>query len=251
MTCHEDGSLRGSTGKSVFVDLEMFKRSLHGQVEVACVSCHADLKGVRDFPHKEKLVPAVCDDCHEKAQTSFRNSIHARGHTKLGGRALSCSDCHDAHNTVASSDAPSPTTPFRAQELCLKCHGNATPETRGRRTDFVASYEESVHARALKKSGLNVAATCGSWHGRILADYKQSIHGAGFLAGKKEMPVCTDCHGEHTVQSATVPSSKTYASKAVSSLTESPRPDLASRQPRGIAPNGSAISPGDPRAAHR
>jgi hypothetical protein len=25
------------------------------------------------------------------------------------------------------------------------------------------------------------------------------------------MPVCTDCHGEHTVQSSTVPSSKTYA----------------------------------------
>jgi Cytochrome c3 len=240
MTCHEDGSLRGSTGKSLFVDLEAFKRSLHGQVGITCVSCHSDLKAVRDFPHKEKLASAVCHDCHEKAQTSFRNSIHARGQTKLGGRTLSCSDCHDAHNIVARSNPASPISPFRAQELCLKCHGNATPETKGRRTDFVASYEKSVHAKALKKAGLNVAATCvschgshdvrivsdpaspvarenipstcGSCHGGILADYKQSIHGAGFLAGKKEMPVCTDCHGEHTVQSATVPSSKTYAS---------------------------------------
>jgi hypothetical protein len=56
----------------------------------------------------------------------------------------------------------------------------------------------------------NIPETCGTCHGGVLAEYKESIHGASFMAGKKDAPVCTDCHGEHTVQSSTVPSSKVF-----------------------------------------
>ncbi len=239
MACHEDASLKRADGRPVFVDLKGFKKSVHGQMEVNCVSCHADLKGVTEFPHAEKLAPASCSECHDKPLAAFGHSIHSQKQAKLGGRALSCVHCHDAHNVLPAGNPASPTSPFKVQDLCLKCHRNAMPATNGRATNFVASYEESIHARALKKTGLNISATCitchgshdvraisdpaspvtrknipdtcGSCHGGVLAEYKESIHGVSFQAGKMEAPVCTDCHGEHKVQSPTLPSSKVYS----------------------------------------
>src|SRR6266498_4291165 len=46
MTCHEDRSLQGAGGKTVFVDLTAYKKSLHGQLEINCAGCHTDLKAV-------------------------------------------------------------------------------------------------------------------------------------------------------------------------------------------------------------
>jgi hypothetical protein len=238
MTCHEDRSLRSAAGKALFVDGALFRRSQHGQAAVVCVDCHRDLRATAGFPHKEKLVPAACHDCHAKTESRFTASVHGETQVKLGGRALGCADCHDAHAVVTASDPASPISPFHVAELCLKCHRTAQPETRGREARFVASYEESVHARALRRSGLAVSATCttchdshdvkrvtdaaspvarthipatcGSCHRGILAVYETSIHGRGLSAGDPKTPVCTDCHGEHTVERASVARSKVF-----------------------------------------
>ena len=57
---------------------------------------------------------------------------------------------------------------------------------------------------------LNIPKTCGQCHEDILAIYKRSIHGKAALAGKREAPVCTDCHGEHTIRSPQDPASSVY-----------------------------------------
>lgn len=238
MACHEDKSLVRASGESLFVDLEALRRSTHGALEVRCVDCHTALRGITDFPHEEKIAPASCAGCHADVLGEFEGSVHARRQKKLAGRALTCSDCHNGHEVVSASRTDSAISPLHVQETCLRCHRTAAPETRGRDAGFVASYEESVHARALRRSGLSIAATCtschgshrvkvvsdavspvarshvsdtcGSCHGGILAEYEQSIHGIKSSEGVSESPVCTDCHGEHKVQSPTVPSSKVY-----------------------------------------
>lgn len=238
MTCHEDRTLSNTAGKSLFVDLDLFKKSLHGDLGVSCVQCHSDLKKVTDFPHAEKPAPADCRECHENAVTSFSHGVHAKNQTKLGDRSLRCSDCHNAHSTLASKKPNSPTSPIHVQDLCLKCHRSAAPESPGRSRDFVASYEESIHAKVVKKAGLSISATCvtchgshdvrvvsdpaspvarkniptacGSCHAGILQEYNESVHGRSLLTGEQGGPVCTSCHGEHKVQSPTMPSSRVY-----------------------------------------
>jgi predicted CXXCH cytochrome family protein len=239
LACHEDRSLKSAGGRSLAVDPAGFARSQHGQAGVDCVACHADLAAVTEFPHPEKLRPAACGACHDAAASAFARSVHHQAQPKLGGTSLGCSSCHDPHGARPASDPAAPTSPLHIQDLCLGCHRDAAPETPGTPPGFVASYETSVHARALRKSGLTIAATCvtchgnheirrvrdrespvardriaalcGKCHGGVLADYRQSIHGSSFAAGNARSPVCTDCHGEHTVERASVPSSRVFA----------------------------------------
>ena len=48
---------------------------------------------------------------------------------------------------------------------------------------------------------------CGKCHPGILEQYDESVHGKGMRAGIAESPVCTDCHGEHTIAKIGDPSS--------------------------------------------
>jgi formate dehydrogenase gamma subunit len=57
---------------------------------------------------------------------------------------------------------------------------------------------------------MNIPATCGSCHGDILPLYAASIHGRAAMAGKREAPVCTDCHGEHTILASSDPRAAVY-----------------------------------------
>jgi nitrate/TMAO reductase-like tetraheme cytochrome c subunit len=89
-------------------------------------------------------------------------------------------------------------------------------------------YMDSIHGRALTRSGLMVAAncsdchgaheinprtepasrvhranvpgTCGSCHAGILATFRQSIHGREAAAGNPAAPICSDCHTAHKIR---------------------------------------------------
>ena len=125
--------------------------------------------------------------------------------------------------TVANADNhPKSVGNLKRMEIpkfCTECHPN--PE-----------YEESIHGKALKDKGLSVVAictdchniakdkfldrrdipkTCAKCHEGIYNIYKTSIHGKKLLLGNKDVPVCTDCHGEHTIKSSQDKSSSTYS----------------------------------------
>jgi predicted CXXCH cytochrome family protein len=51
--------------------------------------------------------------------------------------------------------------------------------------------------------------TCGQCHAAVLEQYRRSIHGREALKGNPDVPVCVDCHGEHTVAAAGSPGSPT------------------------------------------
>jgi formate dehydrogenase gamma subunit len=115
-------------------------------------------------------------------------------------------------------------------EVCLKCHLD-NPDVRNRvgpSAQFIASYERSAHATAMKegkiaaatcsdchgghemKKGstatskvfkMNIAATCGQagCHGTETKEFDESVHGVALLKGNKDSPTCTDCHGQHQI----------------------------------------------------
>jgi hypothetical protein len=53
-----------------------------------------------------------------------------------------------------------------------------------------------------------IPATCGKCHGKISRTFAASVHGKAVAAGQRDAPVCTDCHGEHTIAAVKAATSK-------------------------------------------
>jgi hypothetical protein len=235
--CHGDKtiekSLPGGKTLPLFVDEKGFRQSVHGKG--TCTSCHADAK----VPH-EKLAAVACGRCHADAQKSYSQSTHGIVHAKGVKDVPGCDDCHGKHDIRKAQDPKARTFRLNIVEVCLKCHEDKVIEEKYGLPDqkVMAAYRESVHGRAQKRSGLlgaavctdchgnhmilpgdqprsathrqNIPTLCGKCHSGILEEYERSVHGKGMRAGIVESPVCTDCHGEHTILKITDPQSKVY-----------------------------------------
>src|SRR5205085_5217985 len=87
--------------------------------------------------------------------------------------------------------------------------------------------QESAHARAIARGNLhaavctdchnshdilpasnnlstifkaNIPKTCAKCHAQVVSDFIQSVHGQAAARGVSQSPVCTDCHGIHTIK---------------------------------------------------
>lgn len=237
LMCHGDSSLKDAAGRSLFVDQKLLDPSIHGTSGLSCVSCHADLESVKDFPHAEKLAKVNCATCHDEAQEKFDGSVHHQAPPGKDGAAVSCVSCHGSHEVVESSDVHSKTHPLNQPQTCGACHFSRVSTKKGE--DFVKGFLESTHGLALSKTGLGNSAscatchgshavkrtadpaspmarrqtpnTCGQCHSGILRDYLEGVHGQDFAKGGRDVPVCTDCHGEHQILSPQDSRSKVYA----------------------------------------
>jgi predicted CXXCH cytochrome family protein len=245
LTCHNDKGLKSAAGRSIFVDPEKFAGSVHGKADIGCIDCHADLRAVKDFPHPDKLKPAVCSACHDKETAQVQASIHGQPHAPPNGFTVGCADCHGTHEIRARDDADSSVFSINIPDTCERCHAERVKTKAG--NAFVMSYNLSAHFRALQKAGLGLSATCVNCHGghdvRAVSDaasrvarknivrtcgrchvgiqrgYLEGVHGKDFVKGIKDVPVCTDCHNEHSIQSPDDTRSGVYATKVAAVCT--------------------------------
>lgn len=210
------------------LDANAFESSAHGHN--LCTSCHVDIK---ELPHPEELNPVNCSSCHRIESEIYRESDHGKA-LKAGIEAAACRNCHgDTHTILNSRDPKSPVNRRNIAKTCAVCH-----EDEKKMSPFALletapfkSYLETVHGKALLEKGLesaavctdchgshdlhaptnpkskiywqNVPNTCGKCHENVLQTYLRSSHGKAAMEGKIEVPVCTDCHGEHTIKSHT------------------------------------------------
>jgi cytochrome b subunit of formate dehydrogenase len=236
LACHGDNSLtKDVNGKpvSLFVDEGKLKHSIHGSLSLACVDCHTDVKSlVHETPPKR----ITCAQCHADAQTAYAHSSHALAAKSGKSPAASCEDCHAApHEVLAVDDAKSPVNHANIPVTCGRCHGQKfLMESNGQSAQPFLSYQESVHGRAIEKGSLkaavctdchgaheiipandakspiykfNVPGTCGKCHAEVQQKFMASIHGQGIARGNGLAPVCTDCHGIHSILSHKNPNS--------------------------------------------
>ena len=216
LACHEDAA-------------KPFKGSVHG--ELGCTGCH---EGIGELPHAETLPKVDCASCHKDVVDELSSSVHGR---QRGPDRPDCFACHGSpHAIPPRSEAVSPVAKKNLPSTCGSCHSNA---------DFLArhaiplarpveAYRLSVHGRAVEKgnqaapacsdchgshairpamdaaSRINhwkVPGTCGTCHAEIHKAYSDSVHGRAVLHGASGAPVCTDCHGEHTILAPSEPQS--------------------------------------------
>jgi len=184
-----------------------------GSVHKGTVDCSACHPAAEEFPHPAKMtLTGTCTECHEEAL----EAINASAHGDPGGNEktkAACWDCHGGHDIRRASDPRSTLYPQNVIKTCLKCHDKR-------------EYLDGVHGLGILRSGLEVAATCVSCHGKhdiqssretdsrtarrnisrtcgechiqVAKVYVKSVHGAAL--GEKDnpdVPTCVDCHEAH------------------------------------------------------
>ncbi len=224
LTCHDD------------IKPDLYTASVHGKN--LCTSCHAD---ITVLPHPDKLNKPVCNQCHRIEAEIYNSSDHGVALKAGINEVASCRNCHgEPHAILNSRDKESPIYRSNIPKTCASCHEDQEKMAKYALTEKMPfkSYSKTVHGKALMEKGLisaaictdchgshdlysmanpkskiyraNVPSTCGKCHENVSKIYERSVHGKAVLAGRREAPVCTDCHGEHTIKSRDEPTSSIY-----------------------------------------
>lgn len=201
--------------------------SAHGALGAeACQGCHGTAHNAQPAAAQ---VPQLCAQCHSAEVKEFLSSVHASAAKRGDAQSPHCQTCHGpTHGILPAADPKSPVAKKNLPVTCGACHSN--PEFLARHqipfAHPVEAYELSVHGRAVaagnasaatcsdchgnhailpgsdpraKINHWNVPKTCGTCHSEVAKVYGQSIHGQAVANGASDAPVCTDCHGEHTI----------------------------------------------------
>ncbi len=239
LACHSDSTLTHEVnGKTVslYVNPDKFKGSIHGGM-FTCVDCHSDLQA---SPHERTPEKVSCAKCHADEQIAYDKSFHAKAIKAGDGKAATCVDCHGSpHELLPASDPKSRVNHANIPATCGTCHSQKfVMEASGHSAQPFLSYQESVHGLAVAsgsdkaavctdchgsheilsasdpKSSIfkfNVPLTCAKCHGPVEQEFMTSIHGQAVARGNGQAPVCTDCHGIHSIKSHVDPSSSVSA----------------------------------------
>jgi nitrate/TMAO reductase-like tetraheme cytochrome c subunit len=229
LACHDDDTLKRGTGTPVTVKKDPFMASVHGPL--ACVDCHTDLAHA-ELPHPDKLAKVDCSSCHGDQVTQYRQSTHAQARARGTDAAATCVDCHGLHDIRSAKDPQSRTYHLNIEKTCARCHGNETVIEKGHIAigNVERLFIDSIHGRALNRSGLivaptcsdchgahdirqksdpssrvaksNVPLTCGKCHAGIEHQFAGSVHGALLAKGGTGGPACQTCHTAHGIQQA-------------------------------------------------
>ena len=185
---------------------------------------------------------------HTEPHAAYDRGFHARG-IQGGLKAATCIDCHtrngDLTTILPADDRASTINRSNIAETCGRCHGDKSVLRGSGISDRpFLSYRESVHAKALGRGNLsaavctdchrshdilpasdpkspiakvNIPATCSQCHKNESAEFMQSVHGQAVTRGVSRSPVCTDCHGIHSIAS---PVEKATASASTTIATD-------------------------------
>lgn len=230
LECHGAETAAATKDDPTLVHTAGWETSVHAQLGLGCADCHT---GIDDYPHPEDLAPTSCAECHADAAEDFEKSVHGENRQHNGSASAwpegnACAVCHGVHDVRAQDDPESPTHPSRVTATCGSCHGNlAIVQAQGLSIRIFENYQQSVHglerddpeARpavctschgahlvirandpASPINPFKIAETCGECHAQEAEQYSSSVHGAAFQRGITTSPICTTCHGIHTIK---------------------------------------------------
>jgi cytochrome b subunit of formate dehydrogenase len=119
---------------------------------------------------------------------------------------VSCQQCHAKHEEVPHPEGlPKPQCgschPAQSGQHAASVHGEEIKKGNAAAPDC-ATCHGSAHEIARASSDAfrkAVPQTCGMCHSEVQAEFEQSVHGTAAAKGVIGAPVCTDCHGEHSI----------------------------------------------------
>jgi thiosulfate reductase cytochrome b subunit len=151
------------------IDEKQYADGVHA--ETTCVTCHKD---VTELPHKQRLSPVDCKECHEDSVESVKTSAHG----DKGPKAVGCIDCHNVHYGKGKAEYEQE---FRRTQ-CVNCHKAYGMDT------------EKGHAK-LYEPRLHLALDCMLCH----KGNGPGVH--NIQPVKKMVASCEACHSKKTILS--------------------------------------------------
>ena len=230
LSCHESEGMEKELANGQTLSLHIrgnaFVNSIHGWV--GCAGCHADVDlgthpGDRTIESRHVFsaeASQICSECHSGKDLKVGPAHHALVSTAAGP---ACAECHDAH-------AITPISEWKAAigdtAYCLNCHGQALNVRFESGESFALSIDEaalrnSVHLdhecadchtgfskdshetgtfASTREHVIARAEVCRDCHVDKFEQYEGSIHATLLGGGNLAAPVCSDCHGSHSVR---------------------------------------------------
>ena len=229
LSCHGQRGLkmsfRSNESADVYVSANGFKASVHASL--GCSACHADFTvgnhPSRVFASREQFArraASVCLQCHSDESLKAK-PIHAALLGRESGAPI-CTECHNAHTVTPIAGGK---TIAGEKQYCLHCHGHALTmvmkdsEQVSLKVDS-GGLDTSVHGklscfdchfgfssvehprrdfRSARELSIANADACRRCHFDKYSKSLDSIHYSLLSQGNLKAPVCTDCHGSHSV----------------------------------------------------
>jgi hypothetical protein len=244
-TCLKCHGKAESKLKAAFVDINIISASVHAELD--CNDCH----NINPKKKHKGFEDIQCGSCHTDEEASYAQSPHMKGRDISIDDIPKCYSCHGGHDIVPVNDLRSKTNHINSVKICTGCHEDeALPEKFDVLPEptMIIAYEKSIHGWALLVDGnieapacvdchgshsflpsdqidsplnkIHIAETCGKCHAEISLEYNESVHGHALSDGITESPTCTDCHGEHNIQTHLDPESKVYATNIPKTCSE-------------------------------
>ena len=233
LECHAQKGLQvtfqNNESLEAYVNADTFKTSVHASL--GCTGCHAEFSGshpARVFMSKEQYTSKsvlACRQCHTDEVLKAK-PVHAALLSKESNAPV-CTDCHNAHAITAIAGGK---TVAGEKQYCLSCHThNITMMTKNNETALLkvnmTAFNSSVHAKlscvdchfgfsstehpkrsfkSIREFSLASADMCRRCHFDKYSKTLDSVHYTLLSQGRLDAPVCTDCHGAHSVSQAKV-----------------------------------------------
>ncbi|MDD2696306.1 MAG: cytochrome c3 family protein [Anaerolineales bacterium] len=169
LSCHNDPALQmtlpDGESLSLYASEEMLARSAHGSQGLTCQACHSE---ITTYPH-----PEIKFNTRRELSRSYYQACQ-KCHSTNYDKALD--SIHAEMAAAGKLEAP----------ICTDCHG-------------------AHEIKALGEPRTHISETCGQCHASVYAEYKASVHGGALSQGNPDVPVCTDCHGVHSIADPRTP----------------------------------------------
>ena len=144
----------------------------------------------------QKAAETACSSCHEQGK-KLAASAHA---------SLPCEGCHENHEKYphpkkVEKPVCGSCHPEVAGQFALGVHGQTAAKGKSGAPDCGVCHGSAHELLRPSASEFHKAVpeTCGMCHSEISEQYKASVHGKALAEGKTGAPLCTACHGEHTI----------------------------------------------------
>ena len=232
MGCHVSHGMtkkfRNNEEISISVDAKQLVASVHSFLN--CNDCHqgismANHPAGREFKSKDDFVAqtvTACRMCHPD-DTLKKKKMHYQAITQA--KAPPCVECHGAHDVKRIAAIK---TSLSDNQYCLTCHKRnlsisvkegarshmvneaqlkSSVHTNHKCSDCHASFSKEKHPIGTyanrRTQSIEFSDACKKCHSDKFQMVEGSIHYTMLKNGNVNAPVCTDCHGFHTVSAKT------------------------------------------------
>ncbi len=227
MSCHstQDAvkTFRNREKLSVRIAESHFRDSVHSFL--TCTSCHSAVSmeshPSAQYASRQEFVEQIskaCRGCHSDEQLRVK-PIHWQAITR--SNAPPCSECHGSHSvrkTAAWKQSAS------NSQYCLTCHKkDITTSVNGEalslaidenilkksvhrmnectqcHSDFSKKDHPLIRSKNRRELSIALSGVCRGCHDEKYRQHEGSFHSKLLMEGNRDAPVCTDCHGAHSI----------------------------------------------------